>query len=80
VLRPPEPRGTVDATPLEDSVRKFLFSPALWTSLFGAVGVINSTRNGPRDWRLVLNWLITAAGVAIAVGDVIEKSKNAEDY
>lgn len=61
-------------------MRKFLFSPALWTSLFGAVGVINSTRNGPRDWRLILNWVITAAGVAIAVGDVMEKSRNAEDY
>ena len=61
-------------------MRKFLFSPGLWTSLFGAVGVINSTRNGPRDWRLALIWLITAAGVAIAVGDVIEKSRNAKDY
>ncbi|CAN5387160.1 hypothetical protein BH10ACT6_BH10ACT6_11720 [soil metagenome] len=70
----------METTPLEDSVRKFLFSPALWTSLFGAVGVINTTRKGPRDWRLVLNWVITAAGVAIAVGDVMEKSRNAEDY
>jgi hypothetical protein len=61
-------------------VRKFLFSPAVWTSLFGAVGVINTTRNGPRDWRLILNWVITLAGVAIAVGDVMEKSRNAEDY
>lgn len=61
-------------------MRKFLFSPAVWTSLFGAVGVINTTRNGPRDWRLILNWVITAAGVAIAVGDVMEKSRDAKDY
>ena len=61
-------------------MRKFLFSPAMWTSVFGAVGVINTTRNGPRDWRLILNWLITLAGVAIAVGDVMEKSRDAEDY
>jgi hypothetical protein len=79
-MHAPGARGTVETTPLEDSVRKFLFSPAVWTSLFGAIGVIKTTRNGPRDWRLVLNWVITAAGVAIAVGDVMEKSRNAEDY
>ena len=44
-------------------MRKFLFSPALWTSLFGAIGVIKTSRNGPRDWRLILNWVVTAAGV-----------------
>lgn len=61
-------------------MRKFLFSPGLWTSLFGAMGVIKTTRNGPRDWRLALNWVITAAGVAIAVGEVLEKSRDAKDY
>lgn len=61
-------------------MRKFLFSPALWTALFGAIGVVKSTRNGPRDWRLILQWLVMGAGVAIAVGDVIEKSNEADDY
>jgi hypothetical protein len=44
------------------------------------VGVIRTTRNGPRDWRLILQWIIWGASVAIAVGTVIEQSKDAEDY
>jgi hypothetical protein len=61
-------------------VRKFLFSTAVWSSLFGAIGVVRQTTSGPRDWRLVLQWIITGASIAIAVGTVIEQSRDAEDY
>lgn len=61
-------------------MRKFLFSPGIWGSLFGGIGVIRATTNGPRDWRLVLQWIVFGATVALAVGTVIEQSKNAEDY
>jgi len=61
-------------------VRKFLFSPSIWSSLFGAIGVIRTTTSGPRDWRLVLQWIIFGATVALAVGTVIERSNEAEDY
>ena len=61
-------------------MRKFLFSASVLGALFGGVGVIRATRNGPRDWRLILQWLIWGATVAIAVGTVIEQSKDAEDY
>jgi len=61
-------------------VRKFLFSPSIWSSLFGAIGVIRTTTNGPRDWRLVLQWIVLGATVALAVGTVIERSNEAEDY
>ena len=61
-------------------MRKFLFSPSIWSSLFGAIGVIRTTTNGPRDWRLVLQWIVLGATVALAVGTVIERSNEAEDY
>jgi len=61
-------------------VRKFLFSTSVLGALFGAVGVIRATRSGPRDWRLILQWIVWGATLAIAVGTVIEQSKDAEDY
>ncbi|HEU0206600.1 MAG TPA: hypothetical protein VFQ74_07910 [Pseudolysinimonas sp.] len=61
-------------------MRKFLFSPSIWSSLFGAIGVIRTTTSGPRDWRLVLQWIVFGATVALAVGTVIERSNEAEDY
>ena len=61
-------------------MRKFLFSPSIWSSLFGAIGVIRTTTSGPRDWRLVLQWIVFGATVALAIGTVIERSNEAEDY
>ena len=61
-------------------MRKFLFSPSIWSSLFGAIGVIRTTTSGPRDWRLILQWIVFGATVALAVGTVIERSNEAEDY
>ncbi len=61
-------------------MRKFIFNTSVLSALFGVFGPIKSTRNGPRDWRLVLLWVIWSATVAIAVGTVIEKSRDAEDY
>lgn len=61
-------------------MRKFLFSPAIWSSLFSGIGVVRQTTGGPRDWRLILNWIVFGATVALAVGAVIEKNREAEDY
>jgi hypothetical protein len=79
-MRAPERHGSVEVDPIGGSVRKFLFSTSVLSSLFGAVAVIRTTRSGPRDWRLILQWVIWGASVAIAVGTVIERSKDAEDY
>lgn len=59
-------------------MRRFLFSGTLIRAVFGGWGTLQTTRNGPRDWRLVLRWISWAATVAIAVGTVIEQSRNAE--
>ncbi len=59
-------------------MRKFLFNGSVISSLFGAVGVVKATRQGPRDWRLLLMWIAWACSVAIAVGTVVEESKRDE--
>jgi hypothetical protein len=59
-------------------VRKFIFNTSVLSSLFGAVGVIQASRKGPRDWRLILMWVGWACSVAIAVGTVVEESKKKE--
>lgn len=56
-------------------MRKFLFNGAVLGAAFSAVGVINATRNGPRDWRLALMWVSWGISVAVAVGSVIEEHR-----
>ena len=59
-------------------MRKFLLSPGIWTSLFGAVGIARATKDGPRDWRLILMWVSWGITVSLAVGAVLEKSRQVE--
>jgi hypothetical protein len=59
-------------------MRKYLFSGAVLTSLFSAVGVIKATTSGPRDWRLLLMWISWAATLAIAIGTVADEQKRRE--
>jgi hypothetical protein len=61
-------------------VRKFLFNTSVLSALFSAIGVVRTTSKGPRDWRLILMWVSWAASLAIAIGTVIEETKDAEDY
>jgi hypothetical protein len=56
-------------------MRKFLFNGAVLGAAFSAVGVVNATRTGPRDWRLALMWVSWGISVAIAVGTVIEENR-----
>ncbi|BDZ56041.1 hypothetical protein [Agromyces marinus] len=59
-------------------MRKYLFSGAVLSSLFGAISVIRTTKDGPRDWRLVLMWVSWAASLAIAIGTVADDEKRRE--
>lgn len=61
-------------------MRRFVFNSSVLSSLFSALGVVQATRKGPRDWRLILMWVSWAISVAIAVGTVIERTKDAEDW
>jgi len=59
-------------------VRKFIFNTSVIGAVFGVFGVIQSTRRGPRDWRLLLAWISWGLTVAIAVGTVVENAKTRE--
>lgn len=59
-------------------MRRFLFNTSIISSLFGVIGVVQSTRRGPRDWRLVLAWVSWGLTVAIAVGTVIKAQEDNE--
>ena len=59
-------------------MRKYLFSGAVISAIFGAIGVVKATASGPRDWRLLLMWISWAASLAIAIGTVADETKRAE--
>ena len=56
-------------------VRQFVLSASVLSAGAGGWGVVQTTRRGPRDWRLVLMYVSWGIAVAIAVGTVIEQSK-----
>jgi len=60
-------------------MRKYLFNSAIISAAVSAVGVVNATRKGPRDWRLALMWASWGISIAIAVGTIIEDQKNPGD-
>ncbi|GAB3396852.1 hypothetical protein GCM10027515_00460 [Schumannella luteola] len=59
-------------------MRKYLLNTSVLSSLFGAFGLVQTTRKGPKDWRLALMWISWAMTVAIAVGTVIEDNRELE--
>jgi len=60
-------------------VRKFIFSSSVISAVIGGWGALQTTRRGPRDWRLALMWVSWAATVAIAVGTVVKQSQDANE-
>ncbi|MBX0299565.1 hypothetical protein K2F54_06200 [Cryobacterium sp. 1639] len=57
-------------------MRKFLFNSAMFSVVVGGWHILQATRNGPRDWRLLLTWIGWGLSVAVAVGNVV---KDADD-
>jgi hypothetical protein len=64
----------VEITDPGGTVRKFIFNGSMISALFGAWGVVQTTRKGPRDWRLILMWIGWGLSVAIAVGTVLQEA------
>lgn len=60
-------------------MRKFIFSGTFISALGSGWSVLQTTRKGPRDWRLILMWISWGASVAIAVGTVLEQSRTADE-
>ncbi len=57
-------------------MRKFILNTSVLSAVAGGWGVVQTTRRGPRDWRLVLMYVSWGIAVAIAVGTVIEQANN----
>lgn len=55
-------------------LRKYIFSGTLISAVIGGWGTLQTTRKGPRDWRLILMWVSWAITVVIAVDSVLEQS------
>jgi len=55
-------------------MRKFIFSSAMIGVIAGGWNTLQATRNGPRDWRLLMLWLGWALSTAVAIGTVIEEA------
>lgn len=60
-------------------MRKFIFSGSLISAILGGWGTLQTTRKGPRDWRLILMWISWAATVAIAIGTIVKQSQEADE-
>ena len=53
-------------------MRKFIFSGAMVGVLVGGWNVLQSTRSGPRDWRLAVMWVGWLLSATVAIGTILE--------
>lgn len=60
-------------------LRKYIFSGTLISAVIGGWGTLQTTRKGPRDWRLILMWVSWAITVVIAVDSVLEQSRAVDE-
>ena len=60
-------------------MRKYIFSGTLISAVIGGWGTLQTTRKGPRDWRLILMWVSWAITVVIAVDSVLEQSRAVDE-
>ncbi len=60
-------------------MRKFIFNGTIISAIIGLWTTIQSTKDGPRDWRVPLMWISAALSVIIAVGTVLQDSREADE-
>ena len=77
---PDAPKGSVRyGTSERTRMRKFIFNGAIISAAIGLWTTIQTTKSGPRDWRVPLMWISAALSLVIAVGTVVQESREAED-
>jgi hypothetical protein len=59
-------------------MRKFIFSTQILGALFGGWSTVQTTRRGPRDWRLALMWITWGLTLVVAVGTVVKDAQTNE--
>ncbi|MEA9985843.1 MULTISPECIES: hypothetical protein [Subtercola] len=60
-------------------MRKFIFNSSVIGAIASGFAVIQTSRRGPRDWRLALMWVSWALTVALAVGSVLQDDREARE-
>ena len=55
-------------------MRKYLFNGTLLSAIVGGWSTFQVTRQGPRDWRLILMWISWGITVAIAIGTIVKET------
>jgi hypothetical protein len=60
-------------------MRKYIFNGAIISAVIGLWSTVQSTKDGPRDWRIPLMWISAAITVVIAIGTVLQESREAQE-
>ncbi|MFO7690052.1 MAG: hypothetical protein R6W83_05800 [Cryobacterium sp.] len=60
-------------------MRKFIFNSAMIGAVAGGWNALQATRNGPRDWRLVLVWSGWLVSTVVAVVAVLDEARDRRD-
>ncbi len=60
-------------------MRKYIFNGAVLSAALGIYTTVRKTKEGVRDWKVVLLWISSAISLAIAIGTVIEESRELDD-
>ncbi|KQW07602.1 hypothetical protein ASC66_00965 [Leifsonia sp. Root4] len=55
-------------------MRKYLLNGAVIGAVMSGWGIVQATRNGPRDWRLALMWLGWGISLTLAIATVREEA------
>lgn len=57
-------------------MRKYILSTSVLGAVFSGWSVLQQTRRGPADWRVVLLWVSWGIAVALAIGTVSANSRD----
>jgi hypothetical protein len=60
-------------------MRKYIFNSGVISAVVGGWTTLQTTRRGPRDWRLILMWVTWILSLIIAIGTVITESHDQAD-
>lgn len=60
-------------------MRKYILNSSIIGAVIGGFSAVQTTRKGPRDWRLVLMWVSWGITVALAVGSVMQQDEDARE-
>ncbi len=56
-------------------MRKYLLNGAMIGAITSSWGIIQASRNGPRDWRLALMWASWGISLALAIASVRDEAQ-----